>query len=182
MEQERLYDLIFIARPATPEEDIKKVITGIEHTCAEKGGKIEKTEHWGTRRLAYKVAKHREGIYVYHQIRTSHGELMAELERRLRVQDVVIKYLTIRLDEDLKLQKKLGDRREKRAARRPRRTPSAPPVGGGGQITHRGIRSVTRRMWPEVRSEVLRGTQTFLRERRIDRGLAAVAENKEHAE
>ena len=79
MEQERLYDLIFIARPATPEEDIKKVITGIETTCAEKGGKIEKTEHWGTRRLAYKVAKHREGIYVYHQIRTSHGELMAEL-------------------------------------------------------------------------------------------------------
>jgi small subunit ribosomal protein S6 len=131
MEQERLYDLIFIARPATPEEDIKKVITGIEHTCAEKGGKIEKTEHWGTRRLAYKVAKHREGIYVYQQIRTSHGELMAELERRLRVQDVVIKYLTIRLDEDLKLQKKLGDRRDKRAARRPRRTPSAPPAGGG---------------------------------------------------
>jgi small subunit ribosomal protein S6 len=132
MEQERLYDLIFIARPATPEEDIKKVISGIEHTCAEKGGKIEKTEHWGTRRLAYKVAKHREGIYVYHQIRTGHGELMAELERRLRVQDVVIKYLTIRLDEDLKLQKKLGDRREKRAARRPRRTPSAPAAGGTG--------------------------------------------------
>jgi small subunit ribosomal protein S6 len=130
MEQERLYDLIFIARPATPEEDIKRVITGIEHTCAEKGAKIEKTEHWGTRKLAYKVAKHREGIYVYQQIRTSHGELMAELERRLRVQDVVIKYLTIRLDEDLKLQKKLGDRREKRAARRPRRTPSAPPAGG----------------------------------------------------
>src|SRR3984957_5265483 len=129
MEQERLYDLIFIARPATPEEDIKKVITGIETTCAEKGGKIEKTEHWGTRRLAYKVAKHRGGIYVYHQIRTSHGELMAELERRLRVQDVVIKYLSIRLDEDLKLQKKLGDRREKRAARRPRR--AAPPAGGG---------------------------------------------------
>jgi small subunit ribosomal protein S6 len=132
MEQERLYDLIFIARPATPEEDIKKVLTGIEHTCAEKGGKIEKTEHWGTRRLAYKVAKHREGIYVYQQIRTSHGELMAELERRLRVQDVVIKYLTIRLDEDLKLQKKLGERREKRAARRPRRTPSAAPAGGPG--------------------------------------------------
>ena len=136
MEQERLYDLIFIARPATPEEDIKKVITGIENTCAEKGGKIEKTEHWGTRKLAYKVAKHREGIYVYQQIRTSHGELMAELERRLRVQDVVIKYLTIRLDEDLKLQKKLGDRREKRAARRPRRTPSATPTGGGGGQDH----------------------------------------------
>lgn len=123
--EERLYDLIFIARPATPEEEIKKVLAAIEHACAEKGGKIEKTEHWGTRKLAYRVAKHREGIYVYQQIRTSHGELIAELERRLRVQDAVIKYLTVRLDEDLKRQKKLTERREKRAARRPRR-PAAP--------------------------------------------------------
>jgi small subunit ribosomal protein S6 len=124
--QERLYDLIFIARPATPEDEIKKVIAGIEHTCAEKGAKIEKTEFWGTRKLAYRVAKHREGIYVYQQIRTNHDELIAELERRLRVQDVVIKYLTVRLDEDLKRQKKLGGKREQRAARRPRRTTAAP--------------------------------------------------------
>jgi small subunit ribosomal protein S6 len=124
--EERLYDLIFIARPATPEEEVKKVEAAIEHACTEKGGKIEKTENWGTRKLAYRVSKHREGIYVYHQIRTSHGELIAELERRLRVQDCVIKYLTIRLDEDLKRQKKLGDRREKRAARRPRRQAQTP--------------------------------------------------------
>jgi len=126
--EERLYDLIFIARPATPEEEIKKVLSGVEHSCAEKGGKIEKTEHWGTRKLAYRVAKHREGIYVYQQIRTNHGELIAELERRLRVQDVVIKYLTVRLDEDLKRQKKLVQKREQRTARRPRRAPAAPPA------------------------------------------------------
>src|SRR4030081_4068978 len=125
--EERLYDLIFIARPATPEDEIKKIISGIEHTCAEKGGKIEKTEHWGTRKLAYRVAKHREGMYVYQEIRTNHGELIAELERRLRVQDTVIKYQTVRLDEDLKRQKKLTMKREKRAARRPRRT-AAPPA------------------------------------------------------
>ena len=100
----------------------RKSSSRIEHTCAEKGGKIEKTEHWGTRKLAYRVAKQREGIYVYQQIRTTHGELIAELERRLRVQDTVIKYLTVRLDEDLKRQKKLAQKREKRAARRPRRT------------------------------------------------------------
>ncbi len=105
------------------------MITGIEHTCAEKGAKIEKTENWGTRKLAYRVAKHREGIYVYQQIRTNHAELIAELERRLRVQDVVIKYLTVRLDEDLKLQKKLGGKREQRAARRPRRSaPASAPA------------------------------------------------------
>jgi small subunit ribosomal protein S6 len=124
--EERLYDLIFIVRPATPEDEIKKVLSVIQHTCAEKDGKIEKTEHWGTRKLAYRVAKHREGIYIYQQIRTAHHELIAELERRLRVQDVVIKYLTIRLDEDLKRQKKFARQREKRAARRPRRSPVAP--------------------------------------------------------
>jgi len=125
--EERLYDLIFIIRPATPEEEIKKVLATIEHACAEKGGKIEKTEHWGTRKLAYKVMKHREGIYVYQQIRTNHGELVHELERRLGVQDAVIKYQTVRLDEDIKRQKKLAQKREQRAARRPRRsTPVAP--------------------------------------------------------
>jgi small subunit ribosomal protein S6 len=124
--EERLYDLVFIVRPATPEEEIKKVLTSLEHACTEKGAKIEKTEHWGTRKLAYKVMKHREGIYLYQQVRTNHGELVHELERRLGVQDAVIKYQTVRLDEDLKRQKKLVHKREQRAARRPRRTAPAP--------------------------------------------------------
>jgi small subunit ribosomal protein S6 len=128
--QERLYDLIFIARPATPEEDIKKVLSVIETAVTEKGGKIEKTEHWGTRKLAYRVAKHREGMYVHQEIRTTNPDLISELERRLRVLDAVIKYQTVRLDEDLKLQKKLGDKREKRAARRPKRAaaPASAPA------------------------------------------------------
>ena len=131
--EERLYDLIFIARPATPEDELKKIEHTVEHACTEKGGKIEKTEHWGTRKLAYRVAKHREGIYVYYQIRTSHGELIAELERRLKVQDTVIKYLTIRLDEDLKRQKKLVAIRDKRAARRPKRPAPAPVAAAPAQ-------------------------------------------------
>jgi small subunit ribosomal protein S6 len=131
--EERYYDLVFIVRPATPEEEIKKVLTVIEHTVAEKGGKIEKTEHWGTRKLAYRVAKHREGIYVHQEIRTTHGELIAELERRLRVQDNVIKYQTVRMDEDLKRQKKLSQKRDKRAARRPRRTTPAPAPAAPAQ-------------------------------------------------
>ena len=74
--EERLYDLVFIVRPATPEEEIKKVLSTLEHACTEKGAKIEKAETWGTRKLAYKVMKHREGIYFYQQVRTSHGELL----------------------------------------------------------------------------------------------------------
>src|SRR3974390_2064114 len=130
--EERLYDLIFIVRPATPEDEIKKVLSSIEHACAEKGAKIEKKEHWGTRKLAYKVMKHREGIYLYQQVRTTHGELVHELERRLGVQDSVIKYQTVRLDEELKRQKKLAHKREQRAAPRPPAAPrcSAPECFG----------------------------------------------------
>jgi small subunit ribosomal protein S6 len=133
--EERLYDLIFICRPATPEEEIKKIVATVEHACEDKdkGGKIEKIEQWGTRKLAYRVAKHREGYYVYVQIRTAHGELTHELERRLRVHDAVIKYITVRLDEDLQRQLKLTRRREKRVARKGRRQPAAAPAGGGEQ-------------------------------------------------
>jgi small subunit ribosomal protein S6 len=134
--EERLYDLIFIARPATGEEDIKKVLSVIEHACTEKGSKVEKAEHWGTRKLAYRVAKHREGMYYYQQIRTSHPDLIAELERRLRVLDAVIKYQTVRLDEDLKRQKKLVERREKRTARRPRRATAPPSAGSSSETEH----------------------------------------------
>jgi small subunit ribosomal protein S6 len=128
--EERLYDLIFICRPTTPEEEITKIIATLEHACAEKGGKVEKLEKWGTRKMAYRVAKHREGYYVYLQIKSTQGELIRELERRLAVSDVVIKYLTVRLDEELKRQQKLQRKRERKAARRPRKAAggAAPPA------------------------------------------------------
>jgi small subunit ribosomal protein S6 len=124
---ERLYDLIFICRPATPEEEINKIITTIETSTAEHGGKVEKLERWGTRRLAYRVAKHREGFFVYMAISSTQGDIIKELERRLKVSDPVIKYQTIRLDEELKRQKKLVTHRERRASRRPRKTAAPAP-------------------------------------------------------
>jgi small subunit ribosomal protein S6 len=125
--EERQYDLIFICRPDTPEADIDKIIATIEHTASDKGAKIEKTEKWGRKRMAYRVHKLREGFYVYMILKSSHGEVVKELERRLKVSDPVIKYLTVRLDEELKRQAKLKRHRERRAARRPRKaTPAAP--------------------------------------------------------
>ncbi len=118
---ERIYDLIFICRPATPEEEVNKIVATLEHSTGEHGGKIEKTEKWGTRRLAYRVEKHREGFFVYMVVKSTQGDLIKELERRLKVSDAVIKYQTIRLDEELKRQQKLGKHRERRASRRPRR-------------------------------------------------------------
>ena len=124
---ERIYDLIFICRPATPEDEINKIVTTLETSTSEHGGKIEKTERWGTKRLAYRVAKHREGFYVYMVVKSTQGDLIKELERRLKVSDPVFKYQTIRLDEELKRQQKLGKHRERRASRRPRKqAPGAP--------------------------------------------------------
>ena len=127
--EERLYDLIFICRPDTPEEEINKVVTTLEHATAERGGKVEKLEKWGTRKLAYRVSKNREGFYVYMMLRGTQSEMIKELERRLKVSDPVIKYMTVRLDEDLKRLQKLTARRERRAARRPKK-PAAPPASG----------------------------------------------------
>ena len=140
--EERLYDLIFICMPATPEEEITKLIGVLEQAVNDRGGKLEKTEKWGTRKMAYRVSKQREGYYVYMALRSAHGELIKELERRLRVSDPVIKYMTVRLDEEIKRQQKLVGRRDRRAKRRPRKTaaapspmpgpvPSAAPAGGG---------------------------------------------------
>ena len=126
--EERLYDLIFICRPATPEDEVNKIVTTLEHSVGEHGGKIEKTERWGTRRLAYRVAKHREGFFVYMVVRSTQGDLIKELERRLKVADPVIKYQTIRLDEELKRQQKLSKHRERRASRRPRKQASSAPA------------------------------------------------------
>jgi len=128
--EERMYDLVFICLPATPEEDIAKIISTLEHTTTEHGGKVEKVEKWGQRKMAYRVAKQREGLYVYMALRSSQGDVIKELERRLKVSDIVIKYMTVRLDEEIKRQQKLVGRRERRARRRP------PKSGGAGQQPH----------------------------------------------
>jgi small subunit ribosomal protein S6 len=139
--EERQYDLIFICRPDTPEPDVDKVIATLEHTATEKGAKIEKTEKWGRKRMAYRVQRLREGFYVFMVLRSSQGEVVKELERRLKVADPVMKYITVRVDEELKRQDKLKRHREKRAARRPRKTvpsavpppsPAAAPAAAGG--------------------------------------------------
>jgi small subunit ribosomal protein S6 len=131
--EERLYDLIFIVRPDTPEADIDKIISTLEHAATEKEAKIEKMEKWGRKRMAYRVHKLREGYYVYMNFRSTHGELVKELERRLKVSDPVIKYLTVRLDEELKRQAKLKAHRERRAARRPRKAGTTGTAPGGEQ-------------------------------------------------
>src|SRR5215831_2840287 len=113
----RNYEIMFIVNPNATEEEIDKVNGQIENIVTSGGGKVEKLEKMGKRRLAYEVDKHREGYYLLFVI-TANGDIVKECERRLRVMDAVIKYITVRTDEEVRRLDKMKSYRQKRAARR----------------------------------------------------------------
>jgi small subunit ribosomal protein S6 len=123
----RSYEVMFIVRPDMPEEDLNKLISTVESSVTSAGG-TAKSEVWGKRRLAYKVAKFHEGIFVLLVIEASSGGVVHEVERRLRVTEQVIKFITVRTDEELKRLdkvKKLRDARKKTSTAAPV-APAAP--------------------------------------------------------
>lgn len=113
------YEIMFIVTPNATEEEIDKINSQLEGVITAGGGKIGKIEKMGKRRLAYLVNKFKEGSYVLFTI-TANGAIVREVERRLRVMDLVIKYLTVRMDEDMKRLDKIKAHRQKRAERRGR--------------------------------------------------------------
>lgn len=117
----RIYEELFIVRPDATDEEVDPLIEQLQNVITQAGGSLEKTEKWGVRRLAYRVMKFEEGQYILLQFNASPGAVK-ELERRLRVTDLVIKFLTVRIDEKMKRIEKRRKAREKRAARKP-----APP-------------------------------------------------------
>jgi small subunit ribosomal protein S6 len=123
----RKYEIIFLVRPDVSEEELDKLIAQMEGVVAGAGGKLEKAEKMGRRRLAYRVAGQREAFFVYFTLEGS-GDTIKEFERRLKVTDSVIKYLSVRIDEELKRAEKFKAMRAKQEARRPRSKPTAPPA------------------------------------------------------
>ena len=113
----RNYEIMFIVNPNVPEEEIDKINSQLEGIITSGGGKVEKIEKMGKRRLAYDVDKHREGYYVLF-VMAANGDIIRECERRLRVMDAVIKYITVRTDEEARRFEKIRHFRQKRAARR----------------------------------------------------------------
>jgi small subunit ribosomal protein S6 len=111
------YEIMFIVNPNATEEEIDKINGQIEGVITAGGGKIEKIEKMGKRRLAYDVQKQREGHYVLF-VMNANGAIIKECERRLRVMDAVIKYLTVRTDDETRRFEKIRNYRQKRAARR----------------------------------------------------------------
>jgi small subunit ribosomal protein S6 len=113
----RNYEIMFIVNPNATDEEVDKINAQIEGVVTAGGGKIEKIEKMGKRRLAYEVDKQREGHYVLFVI-GANGDIIKECERRLRVIDAVIKYITVRTDEETRRFEKIRSYRQKRAARR----------------------------------------------------------------
>jgi small subunit ribosomal protein S6 len=96
----REYETIYILRPNTPNEGVAEVNAKVRAIIEGMGGKILKVDNWGKRRLAYEVAKERKGIYLYWQYLGSPG-LVEEAERNLRMLDNVVRYLTVKVDENI---------------------------------------------------------------------------------
>jgi len=129
----RTYELMFIVRPDMVDEDLNKLISTLGSSVTAAGGTI-KSEIWGKRRLAYTVRKFNDGIFVL-LIIDGTGAMVYEVERRLRVTEPVIKFITVRTDEELKRLdkiKKIRDARKKTSA-----APAAPvtPEAGGEPAT-----------------------------------------------
>ncbi len=114
----RIYEDLFIIRPDATEEETDQFVDQIKQLITGGGGTVEKADKWGLRKLAYRVAKRTEGFYVLLQY-SSGADVVKEIERRFRVSDLVLKYLTVRIDEKLKKVEKRRKQREKRARRKP---------------------------------------------------------------
>jgi small subunit ribosomal protein S6 len=123
----RIYEELFIIRPDATEEEIDSAVSQVEGVITSDGGVVDKVDKWGIRRLAYTVRKREEGYYVLVQFQAG-PDTVKELERRLRVSDLVLKYLTVRIDDKLKWLEKRKKIREKRAQRRPAPPAPAPPM------------------------------------------------------
>jgi len=123
----RIYEELFIIKPDAPEEEVDQFVEQLRTQLTSAGATVDKVEKWGKRRLAYKVDKYREGSYVLMQF-SGGAEIVREFERRLRVSDAVLKFITVRIDETLKRLEKRKKDRDKRAARRAERQPAPAPA------------------------------------------------------
>ncbi|HYX27688.1 MAG TPA: 30S ribosomal protein S6 [Pyrinomonadaceae bacterium] len=118
MAEKRIYEMIFIVDPDAGDEDVVKLSEGVQKIITGQGGSITKTEMMGKRALAYEINHKKNGTYVLLEIEGSGAEI-AEVERRMRVNDQILRYMTVRVDEMRRRAEKLKDRRARKAAKQP---------------------------------------------------------------
>ena len=95
----RKYELVYVVSPDATEEQVADLHTQVEEIVQRLGGSLEKTENWGRRKLAYEIGRHKEGTYVLEEILGT-GDLMKEIDRRLKVSDLILRHLVVRIDEE----------------------------------------------------------------------------------
>ena len=95
----RKYELVYIVSPDATDEQVAELHTQVESIIQRMHGQLEKTDNWGRRKLAYEIGRHKEGTYVLEVI-NGDGELMKEIDRRLKVTDLIIRHLVVRVDEE----------------------------------------------------------------------------------
>lgn len=113
----RKYELVYVVSPDATDDQVTDLHTQVDAIVQRMGGTIEKTENWGRRRLAYEIGRHKEGTYVLELINGS-GELLKEIDRRLKVSDLVIRQLTVRIDEEQGVIERTRGRRNETSRRR----------------------------------------------------------------
>lgn len=118
MAEKRTYELMFIVNPDAGDEDVVKLSEGVQKIITSQGGSITKTEMMGKRQLAYEINHKKDGTYVLLEVEGSGAEI-AEVERRMRVNDQILRYMTVRVDEMRRRADKLKDRRARKAAKQP---------------------------------------------------------------
>jgi small subunit ribosomal protein S6 len=116
--EKRTYEIVFIVNPDAEDAEVMRMTEAVQKIITDQGGSITKTEMMGRRQLAYEINHKRDGVYVLLEVEGSGAEI-AELERRMRVNDRILRYMTIRVDEDRRRAQKLKDRRARKAERRP---------------------------------------------------------------
>lgn len=121
----RTYEVVFVAAPTLTSEELDAFIAHTQTVIEGKNGKVIKVDNWGKRSLAYKIKRFRDAYYVVLTIEGD-GAGIAELERRFRVTDYVIRFLSVRIDEDLKRSEKIKAVRQRKS--RPQTTPAPQPV------------------------------------------------------
>lgn len=119
----RLYDIVVLVTPDLSEEEGTKVLADYRKLLTDGGAQIIRDETWGRRRLAYPILRKREAAYHHFQV-NAEPALVAEVERRLRLSDQVLRHLAVRADEELKRSAKMAVRIQKKAAKRPPRPPA----------------------------------------------------------
>ena len=116
--QQRVYEVMFIVRPDVTEEDLDKLVSTLQNHATSAGAAVKNAEKMGKRRLAYDVKKFQEGQYVLFTLNAD-GKAIHELERRLRVTEQVIKFITVRTDEEQQRLEKVRKLRAQRTKRAP---------------------------------------------------------------